>query len=229
MFKKIVLSILLLGFVFLTFFIPGKIIEINQIICLTQYGECPDHLNLKLQKSNPKNLSSIKKEINKILKDDFLVAEYSTQYKIPNTLKVNIIIRKAVFAINQKETSNYSLIDSNGWVVGIASESSLPKISTEGKLKNVGEKIDDREMLALNLIRGVFNMYQVSLGEVKNDTLTVALPGQLTVIFPLGGSSENYDVSYYLGLLRLILSKIESESPGKYYEIDLRFKNPVLR
>jgi hypothetical protein len=68
-------------------------------------------------------------------------------------------------------------------------------------------------------------MYQVRDFTVQDDSLLVELPGQIRVIFPLDGDSQ-----ILLGSLRLIYSKIQNEgNPEKYSQIDLRFKNPVLR
>ena len=66
-------------------------------------------------------------------------------------------------------------------------------------------------------------MYQVATGKMDAD-LTVELASGVTVIFPVEGDSDAL-----LGALRLIYTKIQKESLGKYKEIDLRFDSPVLR
>jgi hypothetical protein len=69
-------------------------------------------------------------------------------------------------------------------------------------------------------------MYQIDTGEVQNDTLLVELPGQIRVILPL----EDADSQLLLGSLRLIYSTIEGgTNKNLYKEIDMRYKNPVLR
>jgi hypothetical protein len=69
-------------------------------------------------------------------------------------------------------------------------------------------------------------MYQVGLSEMQNGTLLVELPGQIRVILPL----EDADSQLLLGSLRLIYSTIQSgENKNLYDEIDMRYKNPVLR
>lgn len=225
--KKIFLALLLIIFI-LAFFLPPKLIKISSVECSSQYGDCPEEINEKLQNLRSKSLIEVKKETSKILKDNFLISDFSTQFRIPGALKVNLVIRKAIFALKQKDTSNYSLIDKDGYVVAIADASALPTVIVNEKLKNVGEKIDEGNMFSLKIMSGVFNMYQLNSGEIKEDSLVVELPTPLNVIFPLEGE-ETRDTNYYLGVLRLIVTKIENESSGKYREIDLRFKNPVLR
>ena len=61
-------------------------------------------------------------------------------------------------------------------------------------------------------------MYQVNKGEMINSGLVVELPTRVRVILPLEGSVE-----ILLGSLRLIYSQVTDK------EIDLRFKNPILR
>lgn len=69
-------------------------------------------------------------------------------------------------------------------------------------------------------------MYGVQKGEITDSGLVIELPGSIRVIFPLDAP----DPRVLLGSLRLVYSKITSgDMVGKYSEIDLRFKNPVLR
>lgn len=228
MIKNLILIFLSVVFLSLLIFLPPKLIKVNRIECSSQYGDCPSEINLRLESLRGKSLGDAKKETSKILSDNFLISDFSTQFKLSSTLKVNLVIRKAIFAVNQSGTDNYSLIDKDGWVVAIATSSSLPTVVTAEKLKNVGEKVSDSQLFSLRLVNGVYSMYQVNRGEVKDDSLVVELPSSLNVIFPIEGD-ETRDVDYYLGILRLIVTKIEAEEGVVYREIDLRFKNPVLR
>ena len=225
MYKKLFLVILLLVCLLLLVFLPSRLTKISKIICQSQYGDCPDNVGIRLETLVSKNLVESKKLAASILKDNFLVSDFSTQFNLPSTLKVNLVIRKAVFALHQEGTNNFSLIDKEGYVVAISDSSNLPQITSSEKPKNVGEKTTDKDLAALKIIEGVYSMYQVQKGTIIEDSLTVELPSQIKVIFPLVG----YDRDVLLGELRLIYSKIETEESGKYKEIDLRFKNPVLR
>lgn len=225
MYKKLFLVILFLVCLLLVVILPAKLIKISKIVCQSQYGDCPTDINTRLETLVSKNLVESKKLAAGILKDNFLVSDFSTQFNLPTTLKVNLVIRKAVFALHQEGTNNFSLIDKEGYVVAISDSSNLPRVVSPDKLKNVGEKTTDKDLAALKIIEGVYSMYQVQKGTIMEESLTVELPSQIRVIFPLG----TYDRDVLLGELRLIYSKIETEEGGKYKEIDLRFKNPVLR
>ncbi len=228
MIKRLVIISLSLVVLLLAFTLPARVIRISNIECSSQYGDCPDDINSRLQGLRHKSLIEVKKGATKVLRDNFLISDFSTQFKLPSSLKMNLVIKKAMFALKQKDTNNYALVDKSGYVVAIADNSNLPTVIIDEKLKNVGEVVNDNNLLALKFMSGVFNMYQINVGEVKNNNLVVELPSALTVIFPLAGD-ELRDSDFYLGVLRLITTKIETENTGIYREIDLRFKNPVLR
>ena len=197
-------------FLFLfVFFLPGRVIKINQVECESQYGECPEDLNFKLQALNSNQITNSKKQIQNILKNDLMVSDYSIQYAFPDKLKVSILLKKAKFAILNKDTQKYLLLGNAGEVLGTSDETLLPYVIQNGETPN---------LFALTLMEGVFNMHQVNRGEIKGASLVVELPTRVRVIFPLEGSAE-----ILLGSLRLIYSQVTDK------EIDLRFKNPILR
>jgi len=212
--KKIILpSILIAAFLaFLTpFFIKVR------LECRSQFGVCPSEINSKIQTLNSKSLFSVKREITKILGNDPQVSDFSYQFKLVNTLIVNLLVTKPEFAILDKNSGKSYLVDKAGKVISEVADSPLPVLVQVGQ---------DVNIFALNLVRGIYQMYGVSRGEVTDSSLVIELPGPVKVIFPVKG--DDYQV--LLGSLRLIYAKITAaESPGKYTEIDLRFKNPVLR
>ena len=91
-------------------------------------------------------------------------------------------------------------------------------------LQKVGETVSTHDLFALNLILGVNEMYQVLYGTITNDALVVDIPPSVRVIFPLEGDSE-----VLLGGLRLIYAKVTADYLGTYSQIDMRYKNPVLK
>jgi len=128
------------------------------------------------------------------------------------------LIKKPSFML-KNDTNQVVTIDQNGRVLGTSSDTALPSVSVLGNLKKVGEIVDQKHLFALNLMQGVNQMYQIDNGKIEDDSLVVELPPSIKVIFPLSGDSQ-----ILLGSLRLVYSKV-----GEYHEIDLRFKNPVLR
>lgn len=219
---KIFKWIALVVFLILIFVLPAFIKV--RIECLSQYGECPAEINNKLQMLNAKFMITAKLQTTKILKQDFLVKNFSTQFKLPNILLINILVKKPEFAILDKSTNNYYLVDANGQIISKDNSSNLPSITVGALNQKIGDKISDNNLFALNLIAGIYQMYQTSTGLIQNDTLVVDLPQAVRVIFPLEGDSQ-----VMLGGLRLIYTKVIQNYLGTYNQIDMRYRNPVLR
>ncbi len=199
--------------------------------CKSQYGACPSELNAKLSPSgedkqmlNAKSLFQAKRESKVILEKNLMISEFSFQFKFPNILLVNILIKKPAFAI-KNESNQTELIGEDGRILEIANNTSLPILIITGNLKKIGEVVEANQLFALKLIQGVNDMYQVRMGTIIDNTLVVELPADIKVIFPLDG-----DADILLGSLRVIYAKItNNDQKNRYSEIDLRFKNPVLR
>jgi hypothetical protein len=192
--------------------------------CESQFGKCPDGINSDLQSLKTKNLFDARRKAESYLKNNFLVSDYSIQFKLPNIMRVNIIVKKPYFALKDVVSGKFELIDQKGVVLAISDSSGLPTVELSDTLKKVGEVVDKKYLFALNLISGVSEMYQVRYGTITNDALVVDIPHGLRVIFPLEGDSE-----VLLGGLRLIDTKISADYLGTYSQIDMRYKNPVLR
>lgn len=216
-------SYALVGIIALAIFLAPFIIKVG-VDCRSQYGECPAEIGSKLKTLNGNNLFLARNQVSKILGSDLLVSNFSTQFKVPNQLEVNLIIKKPTFGIIDKDSGNIGLVDLKGQIVTVTQSTALPLVSVSKEIK-LGEILEARELFALNLIEDIYEMYQIRTGDIVDSSLVVELPGQIRVIFPLVG-----DKNIILGALRLTYAKIESsELAGQYKEIDLRFKNPVLR
>lgn len=194
------------------------------IFCKSQYGSCPNEINSQLKINNGKSIAGAKNGVNRILKHNLLISDYSTQFKFPNILIVNILIKKPIFAI-RNESNQIELIGEDGHILELSDSTGLPTLIITGNLKKVGEEIDTNQSFALKLIQGINDMYQINTGTVVDNSLVVELPTSIKVLFPLDG-----DTQILLGSLRVVYTKVESDDQkGRYKEIDLRFKNPVLR
>jgi cell division septal protein FtsQ len=195
-----------------------------QISCHSQYGDCPSEIKDQLSPLNGKNMFVAEKESKKKLESNLLVSEFSMQFKLPNILKIDVIVKKPLFAL--QNTDGFALIDKDGIVLAQTKNSSLPSVIVKDVLPQVGGKIDANSLFALELIEGVYKMYQVKVGNIEENTLLVDLTGQIRVIFPLVGA----DRDILLGSLRLIYADIQNPEKGTTFsQIDLRYKNPVLR
>lgn len=196
-----------------------------KIICKSQFGGCPVEIQSLTAKGNNKTLSAAKREIKKNLSGNYLVSDFSFQFKLPDILTVNLIVKKSFAAIVDTATKNAYLIGTDGKILSVSQGTTLPAVFTDNINKKPGDNVESGQLFSLKLISGVFEMYQVRSGILQNNTLLVELPAGTRVIFPLEG-----DTDILLGSLRLIYSRIQSaDYAGKYKEIDLRFKNPVLR
>lgn len=196
-----------------------------KINCKSQYGDCPKSVLEKMLVINDKSLSRAKRGVKKILANEFLISDYSVQYKIPNILHVELLVKKPTIALRNINSGVLALFDSDGKVLSYASESAFPIIIFNENLPKEGENVGKTVLFVSKIAGGVYQMYQVKDFLIQDDSLLVELPGQFKVIFPLDG-----DAQILLGSLKLIYSNIQNgDNIGKYREVDLRFTNPVLR
>lgn len=221
--KKILIIIGVILFFFFLIILPF-LIKVK-IDCKSQYGDCPQQILDQLSTFEGKNLFYAKRGITKILKAEFLVSDYSLQFKIPNILHAELLVKKPVIAFKDVKSGSLVLVDAEGKVLSNGVDSALPVISVDEGLAKVGQNIGNVNLFALKLASGIYQMYQVRDFSIQEGNLLVELPGQIRVILPLEGDSQ-----ILLGSLRLIYSKIQNEGNiGKYSQVDLRFTNPVLR
>jgi hypothetical protein len=214
--------LLIVVFVVFLFLVP-LFIKVK-IECKSQFGECPAEVNSKLITLNSKRLFFADRAARKDLKENFLISDFSIQFKLPNIMLINVIAKKPYFALKDASFGEIELIDQKGTVLALADSSGLPTVITSEPLGKVGESVNTRDLFALNLISGVNEMYQIGYGTITNDALVVDIPPGVRVIFPLEGDSE-----VLLGSLRLIYAKVTTSYLGIYSQIDMRYKNPVLR
>ena len=221
---KIIITIVSIVLVSVLLIVSPLLIKV-QIDCKSQYGACPQQILDKLNSFNGKSLFSAKGGIKKILKSDFSISGYSLQFKIPNILHAELLIKKAIIAFKDNKSDSLALVDADGKVLSVVTDSVLPVITVAESLQKEGQNIGTANLFALGLAQGVSQMYQINNFMIADGRLLVELPGQIRVIFPLDG-----DRDILLGSLRLIYSKIQEDGNlAGYSQIDLRFKNPVLR
>lgn len=219
------LSILLIIiFVILIPTIIKKLIKIEKIECESQYGKCDEVIANSLQLTG--NYRDTKKTIKQRLEKDILVNSYLIQYQIPNKLKIDINLKKPRYAIFNG--SKYFLIDKDGLIIEESSEANLPTLNKENVNLIIGEKIEEKDKFALSIISGLAYLYSINSGNIINNELRIVNNEGIIIRFPLEG-----DKDVLLGSLRLIFSRLNDETKGirieDTKEIDLRFKNPVLR
>lgn len=230
LFKKVI-YLLFLALLPAAFFFVPDFIKVRKVECVSQFGPCSNFILAKLDARKETSLKGTKKEISDFLLTQAQIEDFSLRFKIPDTILLSVLEKKARFAIYDKERNVYATVDEEGAVLAIFEETNLPYVGASPKNLNVGEKVTLQELTALNLQERVHRAYQVKGGELTQNSLTVSLPEGYNVIFPLDRDPEEL-----MGALTLILSSLKrGEEDSRIGEetglktIDLRFKNPVLR
>lgn len=224
--KPAIFGILLLGIPLLFFFLPN-FIKINRVECKSQYGPCGVYLENKITQAQGLSLRGAKAKLSGFLKSETQVEDFSLHYKIPDKLVIDVVLAKPKFALKKENEPEFALVNKDGVVLRWEDSTNLPFVETSEAIPNVGETVTSGQIFALSLMYEVFSTYQSQSGEIKNGSLVIAMTNGLTVIFPQEG-----DKDALLGSLALVLAKLNEntkDSNINVREIDLRFKNPVLR
>lgn len=224
--KLVIGALLLLGIPGIFLSLPA-LVKVNHLDCKSQYGPCGAALEEKIKKSEGLSLRGAKGTLGSLLKNEVGIEDFSIQYKIPDRLVVDVILTKPKFALKKEGQPQFVLIDKEGIALRWEDSTNLPFVETGGEVPNVGEIAQSREIFALNLMYDVFSAYEIQMGKITDDSLVIDMEGGLTVLFPLEG-----DKDVLTGSLALILAKLKlhpQDSRINVREIDLRFKNPVLR
>lgn len=224
---KVISAFFLIAVFLSPFLIVPRVLKINKIDCISQYGPCSQTQENNLGQAEGRGLSEAKRKVGEVASKDPKVTSYSIQYKFPDILKVTIILRKPNFALKGSDTK-VSLVDKEGVVLGWTERSELPLVVTNHTTVGLGEKIDNKDIFASRILSGMFFLFGTKLGTIKDSYLEIEVPNGPKVIFPLEG-----DERVLLGAANLILSRLNKggEEPRieNVKEIDLRFKNPILK
>ncbi|EKE06119.1 MAG: hypothetical protein ACD_19C00079G0024 [uncultured bacterium] len=211
-------------FIYLVPTVIKKLIRVNKIECASQYGSCTEDLGYKIYELS--DYKTAKDGLQKLFDKNIQVDSYLIQYKIPSTIKIDLVLKKPKFTIKNLN-SDYYLIDKDGLILDIEKESNLIVLNSE-VVYSIGQKISEKDMFALNIIEKVGIISSISNSEIKNGILEIKTNGGILVKFPTEG-----DIDVLVGSLRLIFSRLNDETGGirmeDVHEIDLRFKNTVLR
>lgn len=225
---KVGLFFLIFFLLILPFLILPRIIKVKEVECFSQYGICSDYIQGKIKENMGKSLYDAKKKISENFKNDNLVEKYSFQLKLPDKLRIDVILKKPKYGLLKKNTNEVDLVDGSGMVLEKIEKTNLPEVEISDNLPDIGAKVSSSEQFSLDLIYGIYYLYQIKSGEIVGDSFVVSMPTVAKIIFPLSG-----DRDVLLGSMKLILSRLNQDKDnlriGKVKEIDLRYKNPVIR
>lgn len=217
--------LLIFLFILSTPLIIKKMIKINKIECTSQFGECSEELNSKLQLANNRDYYIAKNYIENELKKDISVENYLIQYKIPSTIKIDVTLKKPKYAI--KYLDSYFLVDKNGLVLSRSNTSTLPSFVGD-KTLNTGEYVVDSYKFALKILEKTTFLYDIQSAEIFDSEFKITRKDNIVLRFPVEG-----DVDFLIGSLRLIFSRLNEGAQGikmeDVHEVDLRFQSPILR
>lgn len=215
----------------LIYFSIGFVIPIHEVQCVSQYGACTGSLREKVENIKGLNLNSARKEIRRLLVGDFYAKEYTYQYEFPSKIKLHILERKPNFALVNESQAWFAIIDKDGYVLSLEESSGLPKVITSGPIPNPGEKVETRELFALNLMSDLSYLFQVDSGRMDGESLVIDLDDATDVIFPLEGEKDVLVGSLVLLGNRILEGKDENarDLVSVKKTIDLRYKNAVIK
>lgn len=215
--KKYLVLLLGLLILFVSLFGIHKV-KVKKIVCQSQFGPCSQNILQKLEEAKGKRLIFAKRYIENILQKESLVLEYSTRYRAFQTYEVFMVEKKPAFSVTDSR-SDYLLMSLEGDVLDERSETALPKLIVTDLTMD-----KDKIIFSGNILYSLFSWKGISLANIKGNSLYLTLDSGDIVIAPLTG-----DVDVVLGSLRIILSWLNKNPQGFRIEIDLRYKNPVIR
>ena len=225
--KKILISVGTIGILASPFYLTPRLVTIKKVTCASQFGPCNSQISSQLDRMSNGKLVLVRDEIQKTLAKNVLVKEYFVQFRFPNEIKVDLLEAKPKYALKDKN-NNILLIDERGIAITQSSLSSLPTVEIDGELPEVGEEIDEKLLFAAEIIYDMFSLYGIDKGAIVADSLELYDADGVKILFPLEG-----DRQVLLGSLVLILSRLNTPDEitkiNDVSEIDLRYKNPVLR
>lgn len=223
---KILSIILVIIFIYLIPLAIKSLIKIDKIECKSQFGNCDERIAFSVQKIG--NYKDVNEQIEKRLNDDMQINSYLIQYKIPSTLKIELNIKTAKNAIYSNQTNKYYLISEDGLVLSLGDDTNLPIIKIDDPKLDVGNQIKENQKFAIEILNNMTFLYSINEGQIEKNSLIFKNTEGVTIIFPTEGN-----VNLLIGSLRLIISRLNDEAEGirmnEIAEIDLRYKNPVLR
>lgn len=236
--RLLLIMLVLFGLAAFAYMFPRKVI-VGEIVCSSQYELCNEEIDSALQEYEGKNLREAKASVNKYLKENPLIKNYSINYQLLDKLEIDTIEDKAYYAITNEKKEVFAHITSSGIVVALQESTNLPFLYVHDEIPNIGKKVDVQTKYALELLEDLAYSYTVTTAELKESHLSVVI-NNAELIFPLTGDKE-----ILLGSANLILSRLKatrqetrintdkesvlSSVCSSRCEIDLRYDNPVVR
>lgn len=203
-----------------------KLIIIKKIDCQCQLGGCPPELSNSFTYLLGSDYKYTKAQIEKNLENNFTVKDFLVQYKIPSTVNIDLVVKTPKNAI--RSGNYFYLIADDFQVLSVGENSNLPTLQMKNVQLNPGDYLDNEGKFMLEILNKASFLFEVVEAKKQSDSLTLIVKDTPIIYFPLEG-----DTDVLIGALRLIYSRLNEENKGirmeNIREIDLRYKNPVIR
>lgn len=227
--KPALIVILFLGLV-ISYYLLNRNVIVGKLECSSQYGACPEELTKSLTNLEGLSIHESKSSVKDIFAKNKSVHKYSLSFIPPNKLKATVIIRKAQYALYDKDMNLY-LIDKFGVVLGQTSNSVFTPLKTNKEKFLPGDNLEPTLLFALRLLKGVGQMGQVNDAYLEDDMMVLSFVDGPKLILPPEGDQE-----LILGSIRFMMDQSTKYSQNSRIEkdlkqvtLDLRFKNPVIK
>jgi len=221
---------ILLTFPLTLFFLLPRLIIIREVACESQFGGCSTLITQGLDSAKDLSFYDAKLKLTSILTQEILVKDFYIRYQAFDKISVSVLERKPKYALLDSVNKTVYLVDKDGKVLGTSDTSNLPKLIFDRSYKE-GENVEDETRFSLDLIYELSSLYVYNEARLTNDGIAVKLVDGPNVILPTSGDKE-----ILLGSLNMILRRLNREGQDSRIEnsvgvkeIDLRFKNPILR
>ncbi|MEK7497673.1 MAG: hypothetical protein AAB656_02025 [Patescibacteria group bacterium] len=225
--KNVFLLIFCLFLLILAVVLVPRVVKIKRIVCESQFGPCSEIITKKFQEFENKSLVKSRSDIANFLKKDIKVSRFSTRFELPDKIKVYVIEEKSFTALGRQGQEKYALINKNGEITSLESKTLLPTINLNNDSNfefKIRDKVPGNIVFAASIAYEVFRQYQIRLVILNKDSIEVVIKGT-KVYFPTEG-----DIDELLGAMNLILSRLNNgDISFRMREVDLRYKNPVVR
>lgn len=228
--KKFISGFLVLLVIFVIFSI-GKSLKINNFECKGQFGDCRVEIIDGLNKFSGHNFVIAKKNAGDYLDNQVSIKAHNVRFKFPDTLVVNVVELTPAFGLKSSASDLIALVSKSGIVLSHEDNTNVPVVIIDTDLPQIGQTVNEEQLFALSLVYDVYSSFRIKNSHISKDSLEFEYEDGIKVIAPLSGDRE-----VLVGSLNLIKSQLNSivqdsriESERNISEIDLRYKNPILR
>jgi hypothetical protein len=128
--------------------------------------------------------------------------------------------------------NQYFYITGDGIVVEVKDKSELLNVVINNnklyKTYKFGDKVDEEILYSVKILNYLNYLFGIKEVTIQNEYLNAVSNEGINILYPKSG-----DVNFLVGSTRLIFSRLNKATEGirieEVKEIDLRYKNPILR